>query len=551
MAAAGNLYIPWIIKDMIDEVLADKNGTMLNWIAASIIAIFVVRGLFWYGQNYLMSYVGQSVIIDIRAAVFKKLQRLSVSFYDKNKTGTIMSYVTNDVNALQSAMVENTIEMITEGFILIGSVVAMIYLDWRLTLFTVCTFPVVLWFMEFFGKKIRKTGGRIQECTADITSVLQESVASARVIKSFVREDYEVDRFDVENRANFRANMKNAQLMATLTPVVELVAAIGVTMIIWYGGNNVINGTITAGSLVAFLTYAVNISNPIKRLTRVIGNIQKALAAAQRVFMIIDMPEEIAESRDAKQLPEVSGKVEFQNVSFAYDDKGNVITDLSFSVKPGEVIAIVGPSGAGKSTIANLLPRFYDVNKGDIKIDGHSVREVTLDSLREQVGIVPQETMLFNGSVYNNILYGRLDATKEEIEAAAKAANAHDFIMQLTDGYETKLGDRGVNLSGGQRQRIAIARAILKNPRILILDEATSALDTESERVVQEALDRLMVGRTSFVIAHRLSTVKNADKILVLEKGNLVESGTHDELLALDGLYAHLYKIQYRNKEAK
>lgn len=551
MAAAGNLYIPWIIKDMIDEVLADKNGTMLNWIAASIIAIFVVRGLFWYGQNYLMSYVGQSVIIDIRAAVFKKLQRLSVSFYDKNKTGTIMSYVTNDVNALQSAMVENTIEMITEGFILIGSVVAMIYLNWRLTLFTVCTFPVVLWFMEFFGKKIRKTGGRIQECTADITSVLQESVASARVIKSFVREDYEVDRFDVENRANFRANMKNAQLMATLTPVVELVAAIGVTMIIWYGGNNVINGTITAGSLVAFLTYAVNISNPIKRLTRVIGNIQKALAAAQRVFMIIDMPEEIAESRDAKQLPEVSGKVEFKNVSFAYDDKGNVITDLSFSVKPGEVIAIVGPSGAGKSTIANLLPRFYDVNKGDIKIDGHSVREVTLDSLREQVGIVPQETMLFNGSVYNNILYGRLDATKEEIEAAAKAANAHDFIMQLTDGYETKLGDRGVNLSGGQRQRIAIARAILKNPRILILDEATSALDTESERVVQEALDRLMVGRTSFVIAHRLSTVKNADKILVLEKGNLVESGTHDELLALDGLYAHLYKIQYRNKEAK
>ncbi|MDO5380161.1 MAG: lipid A export permease/ATP-binding protein MsbA [Acidaminococcaceae bacterium] len=551
MAAAGNLYIPWIIKDMIDQVLADKNGALLNWIAASIIAIFIVRGLFWYGQNYLMSYVGQRVIIDIRAAVFKKLQRLSVSFYDKNKTGTIMSYVTNDVNALQSAMVENTIEMITEGFILIGSVVAMIYLDWRLTLFTVCTFPPVLWFMEFFGKKIRKTGGRIQECTADITSVLQESVASARVIKSFVREDYEVDRFDVENKANFRANMKNAQLMATLTPVVELVAAIGVTMIIWYGGNNVINGTITAGSLVAFLTYAVNISNPIKRLTRVIGNIQKALAAAQRVFMIIDMPEEIVEANNARLLPQVHGKVEFQNVTFAYNEKGDVIKDLSFTVAPGEVIAIVGPSGAGKSTIANLLPRFYDVNKGDIKIDGYSVREVTLNSLREQVGIVPQETMLFNGSVYDNILYGRLDATREEIETAAKAANAHDFIMQLSDGYETKLGDRGVNLSGGQRQRIAIARAILKNPRILILDEATSALDTESERIVQEALDRLMVGRTSFVIAHRLSTIKNADKILVLEKGCLVEAGTHDELIAMDGLYAHLYKIQYRNKEAK
>ena len=535
MAAAGNLYIPWIIKDMIDEVLADKNGTMLNWIAASIIAIFIVRGLFWYGQNYLMSYVGQSVIIDIRAAVFKKLQRLSVSFYDKNKTGTIMSYVTNDVNALQSAMVENTIEMITEGFILIGSVVAMIYLDWRLTLFTVCTFPVVLWFMEFFGKKIRKTGGRIQECTADITSVLQESVASARVIKSFVREDYEVDRFDVENKANFRANMKNAQLMATLTPVVELVAAIGVTMIIWYGGNNVINGTITAGSLVAFLTYAVNISNPIKRLTRVIGNIQKALAAAQRVFMIIDMPEEIAESRDAKQLPEVIGKVEFQNVSFAYNDKGNVITDLSFSVKPGEVIAIVGPSGAGKSTIANLLPRFYDVNKGDIKIDGHSVREVTLDSLREQVGIVPQETMLFNGSVYNNILYGRLDATKEEIEAAAKAANAHDFIMQLTDGYETKLGDRGVNLSGGQRQRIGIARALIVEPEFIVADEPISALDMSIRAQVLNLLRQLQKQRgiTYLFIAHDLSVMRYiSDRIAVIHKGRIVELAEAEELVA-------------------
>ena len=267
--------------------------------------------------------------------------------------------------------------------------------------------------------------------------------------------------------------------------------------------------------------------------------------------MIIDMPEEIVEANNARLLPQVQGKVEFQNVTFAYNEKGDVIKDLSFTVAPGEVIAIVGPSGAGKSTIANLLPRFYDVNKGDIKIDGYSVREVTLNSLREQVGIVPQETMLFNDSVYDNILYGRLDATREEIETAAKAANAHDFIMQLSDGYETKLGDRGVNLSGGQRQRIAIARAILKNPRILILDEATSALDTESERIVQEALDRLMVGRTSFVIAHRLSTIKNADKILVLEKGCLVEAGTHDELIALDGLYAHLYKIQYRNKEAK
>ncbi len=299
------------------------------------------------------------------------------------------------------------------------------------------------------------------------------------------------------------------------------------------------------------MTYAVNISNPIKRLSRVIGNIQKALAAAQRVFDVLDLPEIIKNAPDAKVLPPVKGNVRFENVSFAYNSGDEVLNDISFDVKPGEMIAFVGPSGAGKSTIASLLPRFYDVTSGDILIDGQDIRKVTLNSLREQVGIVPQETVLFNGTVYDNILYGRLDATAEEVEAAAKAANAHNFIMGLPDGYQTMLGDRGVNISGGQRQRISIARAILKNPQILILDEATSALDTESERVVQEALDRLMIGRTSFVIAHRLSTIKNADKIMVLEKGCLVEQGTHDELMAMDGLYAHLYKIQYRSKEAK
>ena len=551
LAAAGNLYVPWIIKDVIDSVLAEKNAEMLNIIAAGIIIIFFIRGVCFYGQNYLMSYVGERVIIDIRSAVYEKLQRLSVSFYDKNKTGTIMSYVTNDVSALQAAMVQNTIDMITEGSVLIGSITAMVYLDWKLTLFTFCTFPFVLWLMDFFGKRIRKSGRRIQECTADITSILQETVSSARVIKSFVREDYEIERFCNQNFANFRANMKNAQLMALLTPVIEFVAAIGVTAIIWYGGHGVINGDLTAGSLVAFLVYAVNISNPVKRLTRVVGSIQKALAAAQRVFDVLDMKEEIAEIPGAKALPQIEGSVEFKDVSFAYDKGEPVLKDVSFKAEPGEVIAIVGPSGAGKSTIANLLPRFYDTTSGSISIDGNNIAEVKVDSLREQVGIVPQETVLFNGSLYDNILYGRLEATREEVEAAAKAANAHNFIMEFPNGYETMLGDRGLNLSGGQRQRIAIARAILKNPRVLVLDEATSALDTESERIVQEALDRLMVGRTSFVIAHRLSTIKNADKILVLQRGRIVEVGTHDELMANNKLYSHLYNIQYREKEAK
>ena len=549
MTAAANLYVPWIVRDVIDKVFQNKDSDLLNLISLGIVVIFFARGIFYYGQSYLMNYVGESIVIDVRGIVYRKLMTLSTHFFDTNKLGTIMSYVTNDVAALQGAMVANSIEIITETSVLIGSVGAMVYLDWKLTLFTFCTFPVVLFFMDFFGKKIRKSGHRIQQATADITSILQETLAATRVVKSFVREPYEIARFDQQNKANFYANMKSAKLMGTLSPVIEFIAALGVTAIIWFGGRSVIGGDITAGSLVAFLVYAINISNPIKRIARVLGSIQKALAAAERVFYIMDLTDTIPQKPDAITLPSVEGNVEFRHVSFAYNKGETILHDVSFSAKPGQAIALVGPSGAGKSTVASLLPRFYDVTEGAIFVDGHDVRDVTLASLREQVGIVPQETNLFNDTVYNNILYGRLDATRDEVIAAAKAANADEFIQQLPKGYDTQLGDRGVNISGGQRQRIGIARAILKNPRILILDEATSALDTESERIVQEALDRLMVGRTSFVIAHRLSTIQNAAKIIVLDKGSIVEEGTHQQLMAKHGLYAHLHDIQFKENQ--
>ena len=549
MTPAANLYVPWIVRDVIDKVFQNKDSDLLNLISLGIVVIFFARGIFYYGQSYLMNYVGESIVIDVRGIVYRKLMTLSTHFFDTNKLGTIMSYVTNDVAALQGAMVANSIEIITETSVLIGSVGAMVYLDWKLTLFTFCTFPVVLFFMDFFGKKIRKSGHRIQQATADITSILQETLAATRVVKSFVREPYEIARFDQQNKANFYANMKSAKLMGTLSPVIEFIAALGVTAIIWFGGRSVIGGDITAGSLVAFLVYAINISNPIKRIARVLGSIQKALAAAERVFYIMDLTDTIPQKPDAITLPSVEGNVEFRHVSFAYNKGETILHDVSFSAKPGQAIALVGPSGAGKSTVASLLPRFYDVTEGAIFVDGHDVRDVTLASLREQVGIVPQETNLFNDTVYNNILYGRLDATRDEVIAAAKAANADEFIQQLPKGYDTQLGDRGVNISGGQRQRISIARAILKNPRILILDEATSALDTESERIVQEALDRLMVGRTSFVIAHRLSTIQNAAKIIVLDKGSIVEEGTHQQLMAKHGLYAHLHDIQFKENQ--
>jgi subfamily B ATP-binding cassette protein MsbA len=548
LAAGGNLAVPWIIKDVIDQVLINKDMAMLNIIAIGILIIFFLRGIFFFGQTYLMSYIGQRVIIDIREAVYRQLQRLSLTYFDKRQTGAIMSSVTNDVSALQAALVESMVELVTEAMILIGSLGAMFFLHWKLSLLTLITMPLVLQAINTFGKKLRKAGRVLQERAADITAILQETISGIRVIKSFAREDYETDRFKQENFYNFRAQMKTSQLLATLTPVIEFLSAIGVTVIIWYGGMEVIDGNLTSGALIAFLIYVVNLANPVKRLSRVYGNIQKSLAAAERVFDILDTEPDIKDMPGAVALPAIEGHVALEHLSFAYSPGQYALRDVSLEVKPGQTIAIVGPSGAGKTTIANLLPRFYEATEGSILVDGKDIRTVTMQSLRQQIGIVPQETVLFNGTVYDNILYGRLDATHEEVIAAAKAANAHNFIDRMPDQYQTHIGERGAKLSGGQRQRISIARAILKDPRILILDEATSALDTESEKLVQQALDKLMIGRTSFVIAHRLSTVQRADMIVVLDKGRLVEQGTHSELLALGGLYSTLYQVQFREE---
>ncbi len=548
VAAAAYLVVPWLIKNVVDEVLQAKDMMMLNLVVAAILLVFLIRGFATYGQTYTMSYIGQRVIIDIREALFKHLQRLDQAYFDRRKTGVIMSNLTNDVGALQTAIVDNLISFITEGVTLVGSLVSMILLDWKLTLVTLVIVPVVLGIINIFGKRLRLAGHDVQGRIADITSLLQETISGIRVVRSFARESHEVKRFENENQRNFRAVMRATKLTSLLSPMVEFSAAIAVTVILWYGGYSVVTGVISAGSLIAFLIYAINLSNPVKRLSQVYGNIQKAMAAGDRVFAILDTEPTVKEKPNAKPLPEVTGQVEFDHVSFSYDGEKNAITDLNLNVDPGQIIAIVGPSGAGKTTVANLLPRFYDVTEGALRIDGTDVRDVTFQSLREQIGLVPQDTMLFNATVKDNILYGRLDATDDEVYAAAKAANALEFIDKLPEGMQTMVGERGNSLSGGQRQRIAIARAILKNPKILILDEATSALDTESEKLVQEALERLMKGRTAFVIAHRLSTIKNADRIVVLKQGRIEEFGTHEQLLDRDGLYSHLYSVQFGDK---
>lgn len=536
-----------LIETIITGIATDEKGLQkLTWIALSMIGIFFLKGIFYYGQRYLTSYVSQKAVRDIRGDLYAHLQGLSLSFYNKNKTGEIISRVTNDVNILQDAIVNGAISIFYEFFTLLGGVGYLFYLNVRLTLFLIVMLPLMTFVLSKFNRKIRKVSKDVQIKLADISDVLQETLSAVRVVKSFGREEYEYNRFKDENEANFRAKVKTAQYGAILTPTIEFIAALAFTAILWYGGYEVLHGRMKPSALIAYFTLLLAITTPLKSLSRLSSTIQQALAAAERIFETMDINTYIIERPDARVLKKVNGTIEFENVSFAYNEGEELLSDINLVARPGEIVALVGPSGAGKTTLVDLIPRFYDPSKGRILLDGKDIKELRLDSLREHIGIVPQETILFSGTIRDNIAYGNLDASEEEIIAAARSANAHDFIQEFKDGYNSIVGERGVCLSGGQRQRVAIARAILKDPQILILDEATSALDAESESLVQEALDRLMKNRTTFVIAHRLTTIKNADKIIVLSNGKIVEQGTHQELIDLHGFYYKLYQGQFR-----
>lgn len=534
-----------LINTIIEDISTGEKGLeSLSWIALSMIIVYFLKGITNYGQTYLTSYVAQKAVRDIRADLYAHLQSLSLSFYNKNRTGEMISRLTNDVGILENAIVNGAIGVFYQSIVLIAGIFYLVYLNARLSLLLLVMLPVITVIMKNFNIKIRQVSRRVQIKIADISDVIQETLSAVRVVKSFGREEYEYERFQVENEENFRARVKNAQYDAILSPAIEFLAAIAFTAILWYGGYEVYQGRMNPAALITYFTILLAIAQPLRSLSKLSTTIQQALAASERIFETIDINVHIEEKEDAEVLADVKGKVNFKNVSFAYKEGEEVLKDINLEVKPGEVVALVGPSGAGKTTLVDLIFRFYDPIEGSIYIDDKDIRELKLASLRKHIGIVPQENILFSGTLKDNIAYGDLTAADEEIIAAAKAANAHDFIMDFPDQYETIVGERGVGLSGGQRQRIAIARAILKDPKILILDEATSALDAESEALVQDALEKLMVNRTTFIIAHRLSTIKNADTIVVLDKGRIVEMGDHDSLMSKRGIYCKLYQGQ-------
>lgn len=509
----------------------------------------IFRGLFSYCQMYLAASIGQKVIMQMRNQIFEHLQNLSFGFYEQKQTGQLMSKVLSDVGMVQNLFSSTIIDLIVEPIMVILAIGWALYINWKLTLIFLIIMPLIALLIGRIGRMMRKVGKKIQQNVADTTAILQETISAIRVVKSFAMEDYEIGRFRSQTKKNYLVSMKGVRLQGILNPAVELLALIGLGILIWYGGNAVYRMEMTPGQFWTFVLVIGYISNPIKKLSRVSNQIQHSLAAADNIFKLLDEKSDVPDPEHPISLPSLRGEIVFSNVSFCYKAGEPVLKGINFQAKPGEVIALVGSSGAGKTTLVNLVPRFYDPVAGDIWVDGVNLREVDLKSYRRQMGIVPQETVLFTGTIRENIAYGRIDATPQEIEAAAKAANAHDFIGELSDGYQTMVGERGVTLSGGQRQRVAIARAILRDPKILILDEATSALDIASEILVQDALQRLMKNRTTFVIAHRLSTIRNADRILVMNDGLIVEVGSHEELLQKGGAYQALYQKQFAAKE--
>ena len=548
------LILPLVVRNLVDFVLIDMNLPRLNQLAAALLAVFIVQALFSFVHRLSLAYVGERAVADIRISVYTHLQRLSLSFYADQRTGEFISRLTNDVSLLQTAVTDSLVALLRQVVTLLGASILLFFLNWRLTLVILAGIPIITLTMVWLGRKIRTASKQVQDALAEAANVVEETTTGIRIVKSFAREAHEIGRFTSKVNETFEAAMYRAKVSSVLGPIIGFMAFASITFTLWYGSFEVIQGRLSAGGLVAYLVYTMMVAGPIASLAGLYAQFQSALGATERLFGLLDTEPEIADQPDAQPLPPVNGRVTFDNVDFDYVPSVAVLKGVSFTAEPGQVIALVGPSGAGKSTLVNLIPRFYEVGgslggNGRICIDGHDIRAVTLHSLRSQIGIVPQETILFSDTVEANIRYGKLDATQAEIEAAAQAANAHDFIQnELVDGYQTMVGERGVKLSGGQRQRIAIARAVLKDPRILILDEATSSLDSESESLVQEALEHLMHGRTSFVIAHRLSTVVNADWVLVLEQGQVVEQGTHATLLANpDGLYYRLHQMQFRS----